>query len=79
MKKCVNSRCKFYECTKVCHTCNFSCNYCTYSEIFCCIYPWICLWEFQAERNLCIMNVFYKNFQCISYMEYFLRIVDSSP
>ena len=63
MKKCIYSRCKFNKCSEICHTCNFSCYNVAYSKIFCCIYPWICLREFQAECNLCIMDVFYKNFQ----------------
>ena len=79
VKQCIYSRCKFNKCSEICHTCNFSCYNVAYSKIFCCIYPWICLRELQAECNFCITDVFYENFQLITNMEYFLWIINTSP
>ena len=34
MKKCIYTWFKFNECTKVCHSCNFTCNNCSYCIFF---------------------------------------------
>ncbi len=80
MKQCIYSRCKLNKCSEICHTCNFSCYNVAYCKILCCIYPWICLRELQAECNFCItLMSLMRYFQLISNMEYFLWIIYSCP
>ena len=79
MKKCINSRCKFNKSTKVCHTCNFTSYYVTYSKIFCCRKPWILFWEFHGKSNLFSIDLFDQNFNFITYIEDLFRVFNSAP
>ena len=79
MKKCIYTRCKLYECTEVCHTCNFTFNYVSYSEVLSCCEPWICFWEFKGKCDLLSVDLFDKNFNFIANSEYFLRVLYSAP
>ena len=79
MKKCIDSRCQLNECTKICHTCNFTSYNVAYCEFLSSCKPWILFREFHGQCDLVSVDLFDHNFNFVTNVEYFLRVLYSAP
>ena len=79
MKKSIYSRCKLNKCTEICHTCNFTLYYVSYCEVLSSCKPWVLLREFKGKCDLVSVDIFDKNCNFITYVEYLLRVLYSAP
>ena len=79
MKKCIYTRLKLYECSKVCHSGNLTLHDSTNIVLTVCIQPRILILELQAQCNLVILDILDEYLCHITNLEYLARILNTSP
>ena len=79
MQKSIYTWFQFNECAEVCHTCDCSFYYVSYSIFFICIQPRVLIFELQAQCDLISVDIFDQNFDRLADFEDLLRVFYSSP
>ena len=79
MQKSIYAWFQFNECAEVCHTCDCSFYYVSYSIFFICIQPRVLIFELQAQCDLISVDIFDQNFDRLADFEDLLRVFYSSP
>ena len=74
MQKSIYTWFQFNECTEVCHTCDCSFYYVSYSIFFIRIQPRVLIFELQAQCDLVSVDIFDQNFDRLADFEDLLRV-----